>query len=60
MLGFVCLIAWAFSWRRRDSFSEAARLPLEDSARAEMAETTETDSQSERQLDRCLRRLSNQ
>lgn len=57
LLGFVCLIAWAFSRQRRASFDEAARLPLEESASAETTETAEEGSQSEH---RCSQRLLHQ
>ena len=30
MITFLGIVAWAFSSKRKDSFDEAARLPLED------------------------------
>ncbi len=30
MIIFLGIVAWAFSSKRKDSFDEAARLPLED------------------------------
>lgn len=40
---FLCVVAWAYSGRRRKDFDEASRLPLDDERRGSDSDRAGTD-----------------
>ena len=45
---FVCIIAWAWSGKRRAAFDAAARMPLEDDDRCATAARSEPHKETEK------------